>query len=260
MPSRPASARGEEGPLMKRLASERDAAKRALVLSEAAPPPVEVVRDKWGHRMCPDNHKKLSLYCNCANCGGKPQVHRMCDEHPDQRAADCGPCGKRKCPCNSGMRKDRCVPCGGASICKCGRRRNQCKTCDPQGHLVHLLRGRMYAAREARGDTKTQRTMEDVGCTPAFLRDKLGELCDFYNATNKYPGFVFNNEEINYEIDHFLPLLPPVRLAKEEFTRRSHWTNCRPMPAKDNMSKGNRIEEGPSPEEEREMIRERASA
>ena len=217
---------------------------------EVAPP--EVVKDKWGHRMCPDNHKKMSCRCTCGKCKGKPQVHRMCDKHPDQRAHDCGPCGKRKCPCNSGADKARCVPCKGPGICKCGRKRNECSKCDPQGHLAQLLRCRMY---KARGDTKTQRTMDIVGCTPAFLYDKLGELCDFYNATNKYPGFVFDNKEINYQIDHFLPLTPPVRLAEEEFTRRSHWTNCRPMPAKDNISKGNRLEEGPSPEEEREMIR-----
>jgi hypothetical protein len=97
--------------------------------------------------------------------------------------------------------------------------------------------------------------MDIVGCTPAFLCDKLGELCDFYNATNKYAGFVFDNKEINYQVDHFLPLLPSVRLAKEEFLRRNHWTNCRPMPEKDNISKGNRLEEGPSPDDEREMIR-----
>ena len=226
---------------------------------EVAPPPLEVVRNKWGNRMCPDNHKKESRKCPCGKCKGKPEVHRMCNKHPDQRAHDCGPCGKRKCPCDSGADKALCVPCKGASICKCGRVRNRCKKCDPQGHLASLLRSRLRYARKARGDTKTQRTMEDVGCTPAFLYDKLGELCDFYNATNKYPGFVFNNKEINYEIDHFLPLIPPVRLAKEEFTRRSHWTNCRPMPAKDNKSKGNRIGEGPSPEEERENIRKLAS-
>ena len=250
---------------------------------EEEPPPSEVVRNRWGHRMCPDNHKKRSRHCSCAKCKGKPQVrrmcpdnpkkrsydcpcakckgkprvqvYRMCDKHPDQRAHHCGPCGKRKCPCGSNADKARCVPCKGSGVCECGRERNTCKKCDPQGHLVHLLRSRLHYARKARGDTKTQRTMDIVGCTPAFLCDKLGELCDFYNATNKYPGFVFDNKEINYEIDHFLPLLPPVRLAKEEFTRRSHWTNCRPMPAKDNKSKGNRIEEGPSPEQEREMIR-----
>ena len=259
MPSRPAIAHDAEGPLMrmKRLARERVAAykARALALSEAAPPPLEIVRDKGGHRMCPDNHKKQSTYCTCAKCKGKPRVRRRCEKHPTQMAHICGPCGKRKCPCNSGAEKAVCVPCGGSAICGCGRERRTCKKCDPQGHLAHLLRSRMYAARKARGDTKTQRTMDIVGCTPAFLYVKLGELCDFYNATNKYPGFVFDRKEINYAIDHFLPLIPPVRLAEEEFTRRSHWTNCRPMPTKDNISKGNRIEEGPSPEQEREMIR-----
>ena len=220
---------------------------------EDGPPP----KKKRKRRMCPDNPKKRSETCPCTSCGCKPRVRvrRMCDEHPDQRAHDCKPCGKRKCPCGSGSDKARCVPCGGASICKCGRRRDQCKECDPQGHLANLLRSRFRHALDARGDTKTQRTMEVVGCTPAFLHDKLGELCDFYNATKKYPGFVFDNEDINYQVDHFLPVLPPVRLAKEEFLERFHWTNCRPMPEKDNISKGNRIEEGPSPDDEREMIR-----
>ena len=153
MPSRPAIAHDAEGPLMrmKRLARERVAAYKArmLALSEAAPPPLEVVKDKWGHRMCPDNPKKQSTRCTCGKCKGKPrvQVRRMCDKHPDQRADRCEPCGKRKCPCDSGADKAMCVPCKGASICKCGRIRRQCKKCDPQGHLAKLLRDRMYDAR-----------------------------------------------------------------------------------------------------------------
>jgi hypothetical protein len=111
----------------------------------------------------------------------------------------------------------------------------------------------MYAA--LRGTSKTQRTMEYVGCTAAFLRERLDELCDFYNATKKYPGFVFDKVKKNYDVDHFLPLNPEVEITKEERNKRFHWTNLRPMPPKDNKAKRNRIEKGPSPDEERESAR-----
>jgi hypothetical protein len=111
----------------------------------------------------------------------------------------------------------------------------------------------MYHA--LRGKSKTQRTMEYVGCTAAFLRERLDELCDFYNATTKYPGFVFDKVKKNYDVDHFLPLNPVDEITDEERNKRFHWTNLRPMPHVNNIEKGNRIEEGPSPDEERESAR-----
>jgi hypothetical protein len=110
----------------------------------------------------------------------------------------------------------------------------------------------MYYA--LRGKAKAQHTMEYVGCTPEFLMERLDELCDFYNATTKYPGFVFDKVKKNYEVDHFLPLKPEVEITEEERNKRFHWTNLRPMPRANNIAKGNRIEDGPSPDDERAMI------
>jgi hypothetical protein len=189
----------------------------------------------------------------CIHCGGKPKVYIMCTEHPTQRRAECGPCGKRRCP--HGKQKSRCTECDGGSMCEHKIQRNQCPKCDPSGHLANLMRVRMYYA--LRGKSKTQRTMEYVDCTPEFLRERLDELCDFYNATTKYPGFVFDKVKKNYDVDHFLPLKPEVEITEEERNKRFHWTNLRPMPHASNIAKGNRIEEGPSPDEEREIARKR---
>jgi hypothetical protein len=137
-------------------------------------------------------------------------------------------------------------------MCEHKIQRNQCPECDPAGHLVKLMRSRMRHA--LRGKAKAQRTMDYVGCTPEFLRERLAELCDFYNATTKYPGFVFDifdKVQKNYDVDHFLPLNPEVEITEEERNKRFHWTNLRPMPRANNIAKGNRIEEGPSPDEER---------
>ncbi len=189
----------------------------------------------------------------CPHCGGKPQVYIKCNEHPTYRRYDCGPCGKRRCP--HGKEKSRCTEaeCDGTSMCEHKIQRNQCPVCDPVGHLVSLMRNRMRQA--LRGTSKTQHTMEYVGCTPEFLRERLDELCDFYNATKKYPGFVFTKVKKNYDVDHFLPLKPEVEITDEERKKRFHWTNLRPMPPNDNRSKGNRIEKGPNPDEERASAR-----
>ena len=138
-------------------------------------------------------------------------------------------------------------------MCEHKIQRRECKDCDPVGHVVSLVRSRMYYALH--GETKDGNTMEIIGCTAQELRDRLSELCDYYNLTNKYGAFRFDMTKMNYHIDHFLPLNPAVEITKEERYKRLHWTNCRPMPSKANTAKGNRPEEGPSPDEERASIR-----
>jgi hypothetical protein len=135
-------------------------------------------------------------------------------------------------------------------MCKHEIQRRQCKECDPDGYFVNLSRKRMYYALRG-GESKDGHTMDHVG-TAQELRAAIAELCDYYNLTKKYGEFRFDKDKKNYDIDHFLPLRPAVEITKEEFYRRFHWTNCRPMPRKENTAKGNRIEEGPSPDEERE--------
>ena len=179
-------------------------------------------------------------------------MYIMCTEHPTHRRSHCVPCGKRRKKCPHGKRKALCTECDGGSMCEHKIERNMCPECDPAGHLASLMRNRMNFA--LRGTSKTQRTMEYVGCTPEFLRERLDELCDFYNATTKYPGFVFDKVKKNYDVDHFLPLKPEVEITEEERNKRFHWTNLRPMPPNDNKVKGNRIEEGPSPDEERAIL------
>ena len=175
----------------------------------------------------------------------------MCIQHPENYRDRCKPCGTGYCPC--GKRKSTCADCGGASTCEHKIQRHACKDCDPVGHLVQLVRSRMYKA--LRGKIKDGHTMEIVGCTGKELWDRLSELCDYYNETNKYGDFRFDMTKMNFAIDHFLPLNPAVEITKEETNKRLHWTNCRPMPPNANMAKGNRPEEGPSPDEECESAR-----
>ena len=188
--------------------------------------------------------------CPCDNCKGKPEVRLMCIEHPENWRHRCKPCGKGYCPC--GKRTSRCADCGGGSMCDHKIRRNQCKEHDPDGYFMHISRIRMRDA--LRGESKDGHTLDRVG-TVQELRAAIAELCDYYNLTKKYGEFRFDKDKKNYDIDHFLPLRPAVEITKEEFYRRFHWTNCRPMPHKENVAKGNRIEEGPSPDEERASAR-----
>ena len=201
--------------------------------------------------MCDTNPKRQRSKCPCPDCGGKTLVRLMCIQHPENYRHRCKPCGKGYCPC--GKRKSECAACGGGSMCEHKIQRRQCKVCDPAGHVAHLVRGRMYDAH--RGETKDGHTIDILGCTGEELRDRLAELCDYYNLTKKYGEFHFDKTKMNYHIDHFLPLGPAVGITMEERYKRLHWTNCRPMPPEANMAKGNRIEEGPSPDEERESIR-----
>jgi hypothetical protein len=175
----------------------------------------------------------------------------MCIEHPENYRFRCKPCGKGYCPC--GKETSKCADCGGGSTCKHKIERHTCKECDPDGYVVHLTRVRMYDALRG-GESKEGHTMDHVG-TAQELRAAIAELCDYYNLTKKYGEFRFDKVKKNYDIDHFLPLRPEVEITKEERYRRFHWTNCRPMPHKENIAKGNRIEKGPSPDEERASAR-----
>ena len=140
----------------------------------------------------------------------------------------------------------------GCSVCVHKKRRYSCVDCNPRGHLAARVRGQVSYHMRNRGLSKDNHSIDYVGCSVDELWEHLSVLCCFYNSTKKYGDFVFVMETMNFDVDHFLPLMPDEPLDDDEFHRRLHWTNLRPMPGPENIAKRNHMPSGPTPLEERE--------
>jgi Prasinovirus endonuclease VII len=96
---------------------------------------------------------------------------------------------------------------------------------DPVFCIVARMRARIYAA--LKGQKKSQRTFDLVGCTPQ-------DLCAWIEL-NFAPGMTWENRNL-WHVDHIRPLAS-FRLP-EQLAEANHWTNLQPLWAAENQSKG----------------------
>ena len=161
----------------------------------------------------------------CKECGGAS----ICD-HGRQRS-HCKECGGTSI-CDHGRQRNRCKECGGVSICDHGRQRSSCKDCDPCGHLKNIVSTRV---RDALKNSKTERTLEYLGCDIIFYREYLEKQFK--------PGMTWDNYG-EWQIDHIIPIMykenEENEITLEETIKRLHYTNTQPLWAYENNSKSNR--------------------
>ncbi len=169
-----------------------------------------------GSSIC--EHNKLKFQCK--ECGGSS----LC-EHNRQRVT-CKECGGGSI-CEHNKRKSTCKECGGGSICEHNRIRSTCKECDPQGHIRHLISGRMHDALKA---DKTDRSIEYLGCTIAEFKQHI--------ESQFKEGMTWKNHG-EWHIDHIVPIKYD-NPTLEQVIERLHWTNTQPLWANENIVKGNR--------------------
>uniref|UniRef100_A0A0G4HMQ9 Uncharacterized protein n=1 Tax=Chromera velia CCMP2878 TaxID=1169474 RepID=A0A0G4HMQ9_9ALVE len=86
----------------------------------------DVMRDKWGNRLCEHARRQK----DCKECGGGG----LCN-HGRQRSK-CKDCGGSSI-CEHGRRRNMCQGCGGSSLCEHGRERRRCKECGGSGICEH---------------------------------------------------------------------------------------------------------------------------
>ena len=104
---------------------------------------------------------------------------------------------------------------------------NHCRICDPNGHLLDVVRSRVQSALKA---NKYERTLEYLGCTIEHFRDHI---------TSKFrEGMTWDNYG-EWEIDHIVPVMYQTPTL-EDVVERLHWTNTQPLWKHENAVKGNR--------------------
>lgn len=175
-------------------------------------------RDDKNRLLC--EHKKR--YEQCLQCHG-----RLICPH-DRRRDICMDCNGKKLRCEHGKIKRKCKLCYKSLSCaRHGRLKNCCKECHPDMYITQLLRSRLHEAI-AKNGTKTQRTLEYLGCNVQQFRQFL--------ERRFLPGMTWQNQG-EWHIDHRRPCAS-FDLCRELHMRQCfHYTNMQPLWAGDNMTK-----------------------
>lgn len=98
--------------------------------------------------------------------------------------------------------------------------------------LINTMRSRLGEYLKQRGYKKDRRTFNVIGCTPTELRNHI--------ESQFVEGMSWENySHSTWHIDHIIPISSATN--KDEIYKLSHYTNLRPLWAKDNYEKSNKI-------------------
>ena len=128
-------------------------------------------------------------------------------------------------PCPHNRIRTRCVKCVG---CIHGSFKYRCKICDPNGHLMNIVRSRTNGILK---HNKSKKSIEYLNCSSQVLKEWI--------EIQFKSGMTWENYG-EWHIDHIIPLKynnPTI----EEIIERLNYENLQPMWASENMSKGNRF-------------------
>ena len=167
-------------------------------------------------------HSKIRSICK--DCGGC----QICEHN--KRRSQCKDCGGDQI-CEHNKRRSRCKDCGRGQVCEHNKQRSDCPTCDPLGHLAGVVRHRIYAALK---NDKEMSSTEYLRCNiKTFKKHTEQQFTE---------GMSWENYD-EWHIDHKIPLKYK-KPSLEEVVQRLHYTNTKPMWARENMSKGCRYISG----------------
>ncbi len=175
-------------------------------------------RECQGSSMC--MHGRIKY--NCKDCGGSANCQH------GKRKTRCKECGGGQI-CKHEKIRSRCKDCNGSEICEHDTRKVRCKICDPTGHLVQAVRDRVSKALKS---NKSKHSIEYLGIDIQTFKEHI-------QAQFK-EGMAWENHGEVWHIDHITPLQYQ-NPTLEEVIERLHYTNCQPLWAEDNISKGNRF-------------------
>jgi hypothetical protein len=170
-----------------------------------------------GGSICEHQREKSS----CKECGGSS----IC-EHQRQKSK-CKECGGGSI-CEHQREKSRCKECGGSQICEHQRQKTLCKQCSPLQVLISLQRNSLQRILKRSELTKTQSTIEYLGCSSEYFMNYLKlKMTDEMTMDNIH-------------IDHIKPVSRFNLDDPDEFLDCCHYTNLQPLLAKDNLEKKNK--------------------
>ncbi len=174
-------------------------------------------KDCKGNELC--EHQKMRSFCKvCQGIG-------ICDHQ--RRISHCKEC-QGGAICMHQKIRSRCKDCKGCEVCIHQRRRSICKECNPNGHLADIVRLRVYRALKKQ---KSQGSIEYLGTNIIHFREHIQDQFK--------DGMSWENYGKEWHIDHIIPLDYETPTL-EEVIERLYYTNCQPLWAFDNISKGNR--------------------
>ena len=101
---------------------------------------------------------------------------------------------------------------------------------DPLFYLKHKLAARMRDTLRDRGYNKTKTTIEALGCTIEYFHEHIEKQF--------LKGMTWDNRD-EWHLDHIIPISSAKN--EQEVYALSHFTNIRPLWAKDNLSKGAKL-------------------
>lgn len=104
---------------------------------------------------------------------------------------------------------------------------------DPNKYVAHRLRNRIQES--LKGKRVSQSLTSLCGCSLGFLKQHLQAQFTDKMAWNNYGKL--------WHIDHIIPLASFDLTVESQLKQASHFTNLRPMIARDNISKGKKITE-----------------
>ena len=139
------------------------------------------------------------------------------------------------CLVHNVSRKSRCRHCPDASgICTHGYRRGRCATCSPSGYLAHLSSVRI---RQALKGNKSKRAFEYLGCNISEFKKHIE---DQFTGDMSWENHALDT----WHVDHIIGIqykgIDGKAPTADQVLERLHYTNCQPMLASNNMSKGAR--------------------
>ena len=96
--------------------------------------------------------------------------------------------------------------------------------------LRKLIRGRLRQALIRVGLSKSCGFKDYIGCTPEFLKNHI--------EAQFVPGMTWDNQGSDWHIDHIVPISHFNLSTKDGLCAANHFSNLRPLWAKDNLAKG----------------------
>ena len=105
---------------------------------------------------------------------------------------------------------------------------------DSDFKLALAMRNRLRSFLRIKGINKNNKTMELVGCSKKFLKGHLEKQFK--------PGMNWSNHSLRgWHVDHIRPLSKFDCSDPKELKKACHYSNLKPMWAKYNLKKGNKI-------------------
>lgn len=104
---------------------------------------------------------------------------------------------------------------------------------NPTVRIKEAIRARIYNALKSCSITKTNHTVDYLGCESQFYNDYLSSQFE--------PNWNFENYGALWEIDHIIPLSLFDFSDLEQQKKAFHYTNTRPLAISENRTKSNKI-------------------